>query len=139
MINKTPTAEGDAGFALLEVLVAISILAISTVVLFDIFSRSLGRLGAEENQRDLRIIAASVLASASAQTNLPMGNSSETTDGNYKWLVKVEPYGNETDRSAWSSLPEKITVIVTTKNAAPVDDTLSLATIRLRARVPLHD
>jgi len=87
-----PKPAGQAGFSLLEVLVAFAVLALCLGVLLRIFSGD-GRLAgmAEEHARAV-VLAQSLLAKAGAETPLGLGVTGGDIDEDYRWEMRVTPF-----------------------------------------------
>lgn len=88
-INKT---KHSAGFSLIEVLVALTILAISFGVIFEIFSGGLRRVN-DGSQGFKAMLQAETLMNDLGH-NLPIreGAQQGTTDLGYKWQIDIKPY-----------------------------------------------
>jgi len=102
----------DAGFTLMEVLVALAILSLSLGVLFAAFSQSLDR--AHRNQRDMkaRLLAQALLEGTVVPGQVRLGQThGETADGLF-WTLDVRPFGTTDDRSSLRSWPVKVTANV---------------------------
>lgn len=82
----------QAGFSLLEILVAFALLSLSLGVLLRIFGGA-GRIAgtADEYSRAI-IVAESLLASAGIETPLQPGETNGNVDDNYRWHLSVTPY-----------------------------------------------
>lgn len=92
------------GFALLEVLVAFTILTLFLGVLFQVFSTGMrsARLGEEYTHAVL--LAESKLASLGSEYDIQPGEESGSFDDIYDWRVSLEPYEWRESPSA-SNLP----------------------------------
>jgi len=119
LASSHKTGRDDSGFTLLEVLVAIAILGLSLVTLFELFAGSLkmarvsgdylkATLLAQKKMNDLRLVA--YAPDAENET----GIFKEEPD--YRWSVAVEPYATEFDRSPDKKELEKVTVTVAWKS-----------------------
>lgn len=101
------------GFALLEVLVAFTILATVMGVLFQIFSSGLNRARLAEEYSRAALIAESTMARLGTEEALLPGTSSGRVDDTYRWQMTVEPYDEEANAQTPAALglrPYRITV-----------------------------
>jgi general secretion pathway protein I len=127
-----------AGFSLLEVLVAFTILALAVTALFRLFSGALNNVDAAERATRAVLVAESALAQA-AQPPLKEGTLSGTADdGRTTWTAQVSPYQPEDvdpDLAKVSEgLPQqlyRIVVNVTYAGFTGSERTLTLSTLRL--------
>jgi len=81
----------QAGFSLLEVIVAFSILAISLTILLNIFSSGVRTAGVAEEYIIATQIAESLMAKTGIESPLTMGKSSGVVADKYRWLIKTIP------------------------------------------------
>jgi general secretion pathway protein I len=127
-----------AGFSLLEVLVAFTILALTVTALFRLFSGALTNVSAAEQASRAVLVAESVLAQAASGT-LREGASSGTADeGRVSWTAQVTPYqppGVDPElEKASEVVPQRlfrVTVNVAYPAASGAERTLVLSTVRL--------
>jgi general secretion pathway protein I len=132
----------QAGFSLLEVLVAFAILAVSLGVLMQIFSRAtLTSVTAAEYSRAASLAQARLAAVGNAIPLTPGGTSGDPEDG-FAWELSITPaeLGEPTpDRSAFAAPapfnPYRVTVTVLWHDGARVRR-LSLSTLRLGEMPP---
>lgn len=82
----------EAGFSLLEVLVAFSILALSLGVLMQIFSGSLRNADVAHDQAQAVVIAQSLLAAAGVDSPLAAGETTGEVGGKFRWSLLAQPY-----------------------------------------------
>jgi len=82
----------QAGFSLLEILVAFSILALSLGVLLEIFSTALRGVALSEHYTQAALLAESRLADLGADIALESGSFSSGEEEGYRWEVSVSPY-----------------------------------------------
>jgi len=78
------------GFTLVEVMVALSILAIAVVGTLELFTGSLRLAGTSASQTEALVVARSVMDEVLWRAELDDG-ASQVTQGNYQWSVRVEP------------------------------------------------
>lgn len=82
----------QAGFSLIEVLVAFSIMALVLTVLFQVFSTGLRTAGMAEQYSVAQRLAHSLLEETTAVRPLQPGERSGEFDGTrYRWQARVEP------------------------------------------------
>jgi len=83
---------GEAGFSLLEVLVAFTILALSLGLLMQSFSTSMRGLRLSEEYTKATMLAESTLAQVGISLDLKVGElRGEAADG-FHWRLTVQPY-----------------------------------------------
>jgi general secretion pathway protein I len=140
MLTHTPQsgpADGkDAGFAILETLVALAILAISLGVLLAVLTDGLRRQGRAETLADAALHAQSLLARVGADMPLTTGATTGTLPNGMRWQVLVERYGDAADRKAWPSAAYRVAVDVMSEDGGQSAPLVRLATLRLGPKEP---
>jgi general secretion pathway protein I len=121
--------KGQAGFTLIEVLVALSILSISLGVLLAVFLQGLDRAHESRDEASARAIAQSLLAQADASANPAIGASAGKTN-NFLWRLQILPYGSAQDQAAWQEGAGQIVATVSWRGAGGMRS-ISLSTLRL--------
>jgi len=122
-------SQGESGFTLIEVLVALTILSISLATLLAIFMQGLDRARESSNEATARVLAQSLLSQARAAPNLAFGISTGKING-LLWRTQVEPYGTAADRSAWQTIPAQIVATVSWRGDGGLR-TVRLSTLKL--------
>lgn len=127
------------GFTLLEVLVAVAILAVALGVLLQTFSTGLRSVASAERRTIATLLAESKLAAIGIETPLEAGETSGEFERGYRWLATVRPYlepgranGDAAERGA-ARVPEAFEVVVTVTWSRGLrgQGSVSLATLRL--------
>ncbi|MEI9997327.1 MAG: type II secretion system protein [Rhizomicrobium sp.] len=83
--------DGEAGFTLIEALVALAIVGLSTAVLFKVISDNLDRAHRARDETLAMARVQSLLTQAQAGTPAPGVSDGRFADG-FSWRVQVEPY-----------------------------------------------
>lgn len=131
MVEAEPT---DSGFTVIEVLVALTVLAVSTAVLLAVFSQGLDRARSNELRIEARNLAQSLLARVEAAPPKSLANSAGRS-GELAWDVRVSDYGSVDDREAWEFSPVSVTARVRWLDHGR-NQSLSLSTLRLVPQKP---
>jgi general secretion pathway protein I len=91
----------DAGFTLVEVIVALAMLSLGLSVLLGLISSSLRQSANAERTAEAGSLAQSLMAEVG--TDLPI--KSDERDGQfpngYRWHLKIQPYGDAREREEW--------------------------------------
>jgi len=116
-----------AGFTLLEVLVALTILSISLTVLLAIFSQDLLRTRENENRMAARVLAQSLLAGT--MSSPPTDDASGRTTSGMSWRLHVAPYGQQDDQV--SHLHAATVSAIVSWQEGDVQRSLTLTTLEL--------
>lgn len=118
-----------AGFTLLEVLIALTILAVSVGVLFTSFSMTANGTRITHSDVEIASVAQSVLARVGIDIPLRPGEQSGKFGG-LDWVVTIAPYAGDADASAVSVIPLAVSLKIQKSGV----DALSLKTLRLAPR-----
>ncbi len=98
----------DAGYALIEAMVALALFAAMTGMLFQVIESTANARQHLTDARQAALIAQSRLAELQAA---PAGDVSEGRNGRYRWQASIEPYRVEARGNSRGL--ERITVTVT--------------------------
>lgn len=123
----------DAGFTVLEVLVALAIVAVSIVAIGSVMSTNSRGVTALENHIALVETAQTVLATEIPERKDLAAGSKAGQLRNYRWQVDVSPVGGDWEPPSDSKVgwtPELVKIHVRSPTGAQVD----LSTIRLMPR-----
>ena len=137
LASRFPVAasgDGQSGFTLIEVLVALTILSISMAALLAVFMQGLDRARESSNEAAARVLAQSLLVQAKVATNISFGTSTGKIN-RFAWRTQILPYGSETDRSAWQTNPAQIVATISWRGDGGLR-TISLSTLRLLSKPP---
>lgn len=132
---KSPIDRNEAGFTIIEVLIALAVVAASIVAIGSVMSTNARSVRALEDHLALMQAAQTVLATAiPPRKDISPGSlSGQLRD--YRWQVDVSPLGGgweaNDERVAW--IPERIRIRVRATSGATVD----IETVRLIPR-PQH-
>jgi general secretion pathway protein I len=128
-IAPRPTERADAGFTIIEVLIALAVVAVGIVTIGSIMSTNARGVQRMEQHLALKEVAQAVLATGiPTRAELAPGTLTGVT-GDYRWQVEIGPLsGNFVQQpadAAW--IPELVEVRV----RSPAGATLELHTVRL--------
>lgn len=79
----------QAGFTLVEVMIATAIAAIGIVSLLELFSGSTRLVGVSAEQTEALIVARSIMDAALWQADVDESDQSSGSYGNYRWEIEV--------------------------------------------------
>ncbi len=118
-----------SGFTLLEVVVAVAILALTLGAVMRVFSASLRGLAAAERHTVAALHAQSKLAEIGVEEPLAAGDASGAFERGYRWRSQVRDYSEpDLDTAAGSGMRAyEVTVSVTWEGGGEV----TLSTLRL--------
>jgi general secretion pathway protein I len=93
----------ESGFTLIEVIVALAILAVALGVLFHVISDALDRARENRNEMAATSLAQSLLARTGSEWPLQEGEHSGSYSNGFRWRLQVTHYGSAPDRDAWGA------------------------------------
>jgi general secretion pathway protein I len=99
--NKIGRPGGEAGFTVVEVVVALTIVALAFSVLLNVMSNSIRQTGQAETVAEAGSLAQSLLAKIGTELPLRDGQITGDSDRGFRWRVQIDPYGDGTDRREW--------------------------------------
>ena len=129
------TRARQAGFTLIEIVVAFVILSMVLAVSYEIFSTGMRRAGDLEDQSQALAIAQSQLALAGIGESFPPANSGgESDDRRFRWNVTVADYDDGVDpakRVLQTYYPVRISIRVAWNSASSQERFLDMSTLVL--------
>jgi prepilin-type N-terminal cleavage/methylation domain-containing protein len=84
----------DDGFTLIEVIVALVLLALVLTVIFRVFATGLGGLNRADRTQQAAILAESLLAQFDAAPRVAPGTSEDGTTDGMAWQIATAPYAD---------------------------------------------
>ena len=131
--SRCKSERGEAGFALVEVLASLAILALALGVLFAVLSDAARRTSHAERLAEASLHAQSLLARVGPEMPLTQGVTAGELPNGLRWQLRIEPYGDAADRRAWLTGAYKVSAEVAW-NDGEKERSLTLATLRLGAK-----
>lgn len=89
------SGKAQAGFTLIEVLVAFAILSMALGGLYHVFATDLDVVGRTENRGRALLVAQSVMAGVGADTPLEAGRYKGSGAHEVTWKIEISPYVDE--------------------------------------------
>ena len=89
----------EAGFSLLEVLVAFAVLSLTLAVILRIFSQGLDRLGESDAYARAVTLAESKMAEAGAGIPFEEGETGGEGEGGLRWRMVLAPYDPDKEKA----------------------------------------
>ena len=91
-MDRRSSPHSHAGFSLLEVLVAFTLLALAMGVVMQIFSRGVNGATLADRYAKATMYAESMLSSVGAETELKEGSTGGKFDDDFSWAMAVRAY-----------------------------------------------
>jgi prepilin-type N-terminal cleavage/methylation domain-containing protein len=126
-------ARSDSGFTLIEVVVAIAILALLAGSIFRANSDSIRNMRRADALADAHILAQSLVAKVGNEIALQEGETSGKAGNGLQWRLQIQRYGGAADREQWPVAAYVVAVEVTLHNGADAQH-VTLTTLRLGAK-----
>ncbi len=125
----------EAGFTVVEVVAALTILAMALGVLLNIMSNSVRQTGQAEAVAEAGSLARSLLAKAGTEWPLRDGEITGQSDRGFRWQLRIEPYGDGTERREWPVAAHQVSAQVRWRDGSE-ERSLVLTTLRLGPKEP---
>lgn len=130
---------GEAGFTLVEVIVAFAILAITLGVLFPAISSSIGRTAQSDSITQARLLAQSLLAQVGRDIPAAPGEKAGEDDHGHRWRLRQKLYLGEDPNDRRSTSLVEVSAEVTWGQGKGEGDgeparSLTITTLRLAPR-----
>jgi general secretion pathway protein I len=125
----------EDGFTLVEIVVALAILALSVTVLLGVISDGLRRTDQAARMARATSLAQSLLAKLGTELPAQQGETTgELADG-FRWRLRLEPYGDNVDRQQWPVGAYNVSAEIAW-GAGGGERSVVLTTLRLGAKEP---
>jgi general secretion pathway protein I len=131
--HATQMRRNDDGFTLLEVIVALAILAFSSSVVFEVISNGIWRTRQAETGAQADLLVQSLLAEVGAEIPLREGQATGQFAGGFGWRLRIERFGDATDRQQWPLSAYTVMAEVLWDDASE-KRSVTVKTLRLGAR-----
>jgi general secretion pathway protein I len=130
LLRKRRRMRRDRGFTLVEVVVAIAILALMAGVIFRVNSDSIRNIHRADALANASVLAQSLIAKVGTEIPLREGETRGQSGAGLRWLVEMKRYGDATDRARWPLAAYTVTAEVTVRDG-PDTKPVALMTLRL--------
>lgn len=129
--TRSDARAGTAGFTLIEVVVALAVIAVVLVSIGSLVGAAVRGSHALDEHIALDETVRGLAAELADRNALQIGSTSGATTG-IGWRIDIAPYANPAAgaKSVWEPVTETITV------QGPFGKTVSVTTLRLRRRPP---
>jgi general secretion pathway protein I len=120
----------EAGFTVVEVVAALTILSLALAVLLNIMSNSIGQTSRAETATQAEALALSLLAKIGTELPLRDGEITGQADEQFHWHVYIAPYGDGSERREWPVAAHQVSAEVLWRDGV-TERSLALTTLRL--------
>lgn len=125
--------EGQGGFSLIEIIVALAILSLSLAVLTPAITNNI-RISAEARAQSVaRLHMQSLLSEVGVTKPLEAGEQMGVFEDGQSWRLVIEPYGSEEKRAQWGVAPWRVTATVYWRKG---ERSRSITTLRIGRKSP---
>jgi len=111
-MNSRRRAGASSGFTLIEVLVALAVLAITFGFAYRALSGGFDWVDRSEHSRAGLLLAQSVLARAGSDIALQPGQTTGRTAEGFSWLIETTPYGDVSGQPSGRLIGNQVQVTV---------------------------
>jgi general secretion pathway protein I len=122
--------DSELGFALVEVVVALAILALALGVILGVISNGVRQTDNARKLVEAGQLAQSLLARLGTDMPIAPGQTTGEFAGGYRWRMRTEPYGPAPDRASGAIAAYTVSVEVLWGEGAP-ERSVQLTTLRL--------
>ena len=129
-LRKRHRMRRDRGFTLVEVVVAIAILALMAGVIFRVNSDSIRNIHRADALADASALAQSLVAKVGIEIPLREGETRGQSGAGLQWRMQMKRYGDAADRAQWPLAAYTVTAEVTLRDG-PDTQPVALMTLRL--------
>ena len=129
LLHKRRRIRSDRGFTLVEVVVAIAILALMAGIIFRVNSDSIRNIHRAEVLANASALAQSLIAKVGTEIPLREGEARGQSGTGLQWRVQMKRYGDATDRAHWPLAAYTVVAEVTLRDGL---DTQPVALVTLR-------
>ena len=133
--STTDREDAEAGFTVVEVVAALTLLAAALGLLLNIMSASIRQTGRAETLAEAGSLARSLLAKVGRELPLHDGETEGQPAGGFRWRIFIEPYGDGGDRRQWPVAAHQIFAQVWWRDGLD-ERSLTLTTLRLGPKEP---
>ena len=130
LIRKRRRVRRDRGFTLVEVVVAIAILALMAGVIFRVNSDSIRNIRRADALANASALAQSLVAKVGTEIPLREGEVRGQSGAALQWRLQMKRYGDATDRAQWPLAAYTVMAEVTLHDD-PGSRPVALVTLRL--------
>jgi general secretion pathway protein I len=130
LLRERRRVRRDDGFTLVEVVVAIAILALMAGVIFRVNSDSIRNIHRADALADASALAQSLIAKVGTEIPLREGETRGRSGTGLRWRVQMKRYGDAMDRAQWPVAAYTVMAEVTLRDS-PDTQPVALMTLRL--------
>jgi general secretion pathway protein I len=129
----------QAGFTLIEILIAFAILGMASAAVISIFGSDLSRVARAKNERVAALSARSVLALVGSELPLEPGTREGQLPNGLRWSLAIQPYEDAAIANDSNIPPVTTAYLVSVHTAAGLSSnsaTADLISLRLKTENP---
>ena len=130
LLHKRRRIRHDRGFTLVEVVVAIAILALMAGIIFRVNFDSIRNVHRADALANASMLAQSLIAKVGTELPLREGETRGQSGAGLQWRVQMKRYGDAADRAQWPLAAYTVTAEVTLRDG-PDTQPVALMTLRL--------
>lgn len=120
----------DSGFTLVEVVVAIAILALLAGSIFRVNADSVRNVHRADTLADAQVLAQSLIAKVGHEIALQEGETAGDVGHRLQWHLQIKRYGDDADQRQWPVAAYVVAVDVTQRDNTG-EQHIALTTLRL--------